>query len=511
MEIKSFVKSFGKPELKSIINNWSSLLLILVVSYLSLWSMGFSRASRTYLSDKMNSPFVEYLSIELEYRLARDDDFMKSLTDKLDSKQVQSDFGIERYDFVSLHSPYFFMASGNGIDHSSRDKLSLAQITSTDDPFLKFVRDPKNKLMISGNPDMDKNPWSVMVTADFLEDKLNFDISNSTFPSYIHLDLDQVNGEKSGFPLAISGVVKRLPNNVDLLIKPDLFKALTSPSQSQNPLWMNHPNYKGKENYYFELKDIKDTTGFRKIMNQEPMIQMDSITHKYPGDGYFINCADSVRAEEILKKLSLLKSDLLKTYNPQDVTFITQASRKKSDVEHLVVKMNDLTKVEAFEKFCKNEGISIDMSDIEDRNNFQLFSSLSRILSGFLSFICIVFMITILSRTIIQHLDKNSKNLGTLKAFGLSNRNIIITYSLISTVIILAVFHSSFLLAELLGSMTSGFITSLFPGDVPVLFDLPLNMELYLYFVVVPITVISITLYNRIRKVTPGDLIYERD
>tara|TARA_B100000780_G_scaffold133625_1_gene93723 strand:- start:3134 stop:4672 length:1539 start_codon:yes stop_codon:yes gene_type:complete len=511
IHIKTFFKNFGLPEFQSIVKNRSAIFLMLVISYLSLWSIGFSKASTDYLSEKMNSPFVEYISIEIPHELASKPDFEHDLRNSLNSDSVQSIFGIEGFDFLTLHSPYFYKySSENAKRHQNTYKLSLAQITTSDDPFLKFIREEED-LLISGNPKMARDPWSVIVTYEFLRD-LGYKFENSAYPSYVFLDLEQVNGEDNPFPLPISGIVKRLPNNIDVLIKPDLFRALVMPSQKDNPLWMQHPDHENSHVFYFDSKDVNDTINLQNLV-QNSIIHLDTITHNFSGEGYLIDCADSTKAHALMERISLDPSKALRVYNPINVSLNLQsfALIENSDKDMLVVKLNDLTKVESFEKWCKSKNLSINMSDIEDRSNFQLFYTLSIVLAGFLSFVCIAFVITILSRTIIQHLDKNSKNLGTLKAFGLSNRNIIVTYSTISGLIIFVLFHVTLFLIYLFGNQTSSLLIYCFSLDMPVLFDLSVNYKHYLYFVLVPISFVSLNLYFRIRTVTPGDLIYERD
>ena len=176
-----------------------------------------------------------------------------------------------------------------------------------------------------------------------------------------------------------------------------------------------------------------------------------------------------------------------------------------------MVEINDLNKVEVFENWCNKNNLALDMSDIENSNNFKLFSTLSNLLSLFLKSISIAFLIIILSRLIIEHINKNSKNLGTLKAFGLSNKFIIITYSSISAVIITVIFHFVYILVLLTGESISELLVLSQNTKTPPLFHLPLEINLYLYFVFIPIVVISLTLYNRIKNVTPGDLIFERE
>lgn len=500
MDLKSFYKIFGFPELLSIVKNWYAMVLILVVSYFSLWSIGFSNASRDHLAEKMKSPFVEYLSIEIPYKFAKDS--IQFLDAKLQDTSFQKRYGLEDWGYIRLYSPYFYKNSQEVVKSYL---LSTAQVAGEDDAFLKHIRSSENKLLVKGNPNMDKNPWSVIVTTDFLK---RLDYSIEDLPSYINLNLDHFNGQR-GFPLAIGGVVKRLPNNVDLLIKPALYQALTSSSQKDNPLWLNHSDYSNVNTAYFDTSSVSVNSSLvLDSLLKVGLLARDSSTHKYPYDGFLINLSDP-SVNEISKLLSLNLENLIEVFDPNKVSFILKPL--EGDKEKLMVKIKTLSKVDAFESWCKKKGLFIDMSDIEDTKNFQLFSTLCKVLALFLSLVCIAFVVTTLSRTIIHHIVKNSKNLGTLKAFGLSNTNILITYSCITAIIVLLTFSLSYILVTYLGPKTSTLITNQLSIKVPELFKLSLSVDLVLYFILIPITVIIITLNHKIKGVTPGDLIYERN
>ena len=75
MHIFSFIRVFAIPELRLILKNRLSIILIFIVMLLSLWTIGFSVASKQYLADRMESPFVTYLTIEIPRDVALEDEF----------------------------------------------------------------------------------------------------------------------------------------------------------------------------------------------------------------------------------------------------------------------------------------------------------------------------------------------------------------------------------------------------------------------------------------------------
>ena len=113
MHIYSFIRVFAFPELRSIIKNKLSLVLIFLVMLLSLWAIGFSVASKQYLADRMESPFVTYLTIEIPQKIALEDEFEQNYTDSLSSIVNKKSFGIERFEFIPTYPLYFLDALSN--------------------------------------------------------------------------------------------------------------------------------------------------------------------------------------------------------------------------------------------------------------------------------------------------------------------------------------------------------------------------------------------------------------
>ena len=152
------------------------------------------------------------------------------------------------------------------------------------------------------------------------------------------------------------------------------------------------------------------------------------------------------------------------------------------------------------------------MDVIESRKNFLTFNSISKIMSNVLVLISIGFIIILVIRTLLEHINRNAKNLGTLKAFGMSNRVIGLTYVTISFAIILIVYIiTSILLGILANALTNSFLNLVqLPLAGVNLFDFSV---LYIYapfFTILPLSVVALAIWWKIRNETPGDLIYER-
>ena len=114
--------------------------------------------------------------------------------------------------------------------------------------------------------------------------------------------------------------------------------------------------------------------------------------------------------------------------------------------------------------------------------------------------------------TILSHISRNKKSLGTLKAFGLSNNNIIFIYSTISISMISISFLFGYFISNYAGTFLIRILGDKFGIiDVNYLNYVSYHMyQLAILFIVLPSIAICMKLWYQLRKSTPGDLIYER-
>jgi ABC-type antimicrobial peptide transport system permease subunit len=120
-----------------------------------------------------------------------------------------------------------------------------------------------------------------------------------------------------------------------------------------------------------------------------------------------------------------------------------------------------------------------------------------------------------ISNLLNRHLDKIKKNIGTFKAFGLSNSSLLRIYFTLSTWFVISALVVAFLLSLLFGSLggvKAGllFLNAVIEQDESY-FDL-FNWWLLLstlMILLVSMMVIYVTASNILKR-TPGDLIYDR-
>ena len=174
------------------------------------------------------------------------------------------------------------------------------------------------------------------------------------------------------------------------------------------------------------------------------------------------------------------------------------------------VQFNDLNKIREFESFAKDTyKVKIEMSQINAKENFNSVSIMANILSWAIiafSIICIILFIVNLLQSYFQ---KVKKNLGTFKAFGMSNKELIGIYMLImmgtilaSILVSIALIWSVQSVLPLAGLMKDGAFNYLSLW----------NSKTYnsIFVILAGSAVTVLLVMKRLLSATPGDLIYDR-
>ena len=186
-------------------------------------------------------------------------------------------------------------------------------------------------------------------------------------------------------------------------------------------------------------------------------------------------------------------------------------------------KPNGLDSIESFSRFIVNNlnaekvkeqanVIDVDAAAIKEKKNFNYMSKMTWLISGLLIAFSILSISLFISNLLKTHLNKVKMNLGTYKAFGLSDKESVSIYMGIMLKFILLGLVISLALALVLGWGIGLWFGSILNIDDNVqYFKLFAGQTYFLIFIILLVTVItSYFNINRILSKTPGDLIYNR-
>lgn len=491
MQIGSFIKVFIIPEFRALTSNKWKLLLLLVVIITSFWGIGFSSAIQFYLKKKMDNPFVRFITVTVT-REAN----LENLTKDLVKSENQKHYRFNNYTEIYTSIPNF---------QSTSIKQPDAYIRAVDkqDSLFHFLFN-ESDIMISHSPvDITNNEtsWGIIVTEDYLR-KLGYNDLNVSYINYIKPDsVDQI------VPLPVAAVVKQLPDYLNAIVSDKLLMAINGGFED-NPLDLTI--HKSELCFFIATESIDLLK--EKIISEYPGI--DFLENECQVNG--VRCllqTDNPEYEFEQIKTKFKNDSIIRTYNFNDRVM---PLIDLGDPSFLSIPFNSLDSIPAFQKYIEenHNHVRIDMNTVEAKNNFNFFDKISNLLSVLLTIFGSVLLITITLNTVMNHIDQNKTNLGTLKAFGMSNLSVTLVYTSISAMLIFIITSIGYFTSFLLGNLIANIVASIKGMSVDPgtdLFILHIDGFLIFNFLILPVITVSIFIYFKLFNKTPGDLIYERD
>jgi hypothetical protein len=390
-----------------------------------------------------------------------------------------------------------------------------------DSDLLNKILDDDNAV-VTRPQKIDANDYGWIVTRDLMlrlgyEDESHYPLYiNYTFPGSTEnlkkFGLKNV-GDYFEIPIPIIAVVEQLPDLLDF-IAPTYFMEQNA-SGSKPFIVPNHESYFTDlylvaENPDADLESrLKTRFNNAGLLYDDDYFEKTSLAHLLrPATQFRIIIRDSVyqTLNQVVSEICEKEKDVYRTYDwAFDGGFRLQPN-------YLSFMFEDLSQVKAFSLWAKEKhGIRIDMAQIEAKENFNTFNILSSMLCLFIAIIAIAFVAIFLYFLIDSHFRRISKNLGTIMAFGLANKQILCIYL---AVFLLMITASLLAVVAVLGVSEIVFNTMhwwQYEGKMP-------HFSFCDAWVIITILVIPlisalatvIFLSNKL-KATPGDLIFERN
>jgi ABC-type antimicrobial peptide transport system permease subunit len=361
------------------------------------------------------------------------------------------------------------------------------------------------------------------VTKEFLE-RFGYDLKTPVV--YMAVALDKDNNEF--VPVPVIAVLKELPGMTMFATTP-YFRQLKKEPAKNNPFRRDGTNTEiilytpGDTLVGNNLKNAV-TEFFRQhpeYNDLSPWITLTENNLSYQ-KGFNINISfigdlDIKDMDDIFQKL--INSDLLESLDQEIIRFFnykTYHVYNYTNYDYLAINFYDLSKIREFKNFFyKNYKLRIDIAQIEAKENYNYVSKLTLIISFLLIIFSVMVISMFISNLLSRHLDKIKSNIGTFKAFGISNAGLLKIYFSLTLWFVLSSLVVSFVLSALfgyLGGVRGGLtLVGATIEQNESYFDL-FNFWLLAstsIIVMVSMVVIYYTA-NKILKRTPGDLIYNR-
>lgn len=518
-----FVKREGKVVLGK---NYSNILILSLVLSATFLAIAFSNGSLQYLKFKMDDPFINWVDIKNEFNEGDFESLTYALSDEANA---------EEFHYRDFQSDYQFSYFFFGKEDDVNQYLNCRFFGRLNTQLVEAILSKDNVVdgcAIENLNSLSEKSIGVIITSDVLE-KLGYDKA----PSYIDLYAYSPGADKLGFkldhdraraPIPVLGVVKKLPGNVDLISSTYFF------SQASND--MTHPFNLSKEEYagtlsFFVPADV-DLALFQDTISEAITAVNDSlnfafdpfsfypeeqISYKFSTNGgqtiaSFLNvkCDDELFPVDVVKNVI---ASVESKFAGQDVHRLYPYNFRNHQLpyqSYISVHFDDLNNIKAFESFVNQFKVKIEMSQINAKENFNAVSLMANILSWAMIAFAIICIILFLVNLLKSYFQKVKRNLGTFKAFGISNSELISVYLLImlflvtvSLAVSLVFVFAVEVMLPVFGIMKEGHFNYLALWN---------DKTLWSAVIIVVSSVITIwKVMSNMLKSTPGDLIYDRD
>lgn len=535
--LKLFLRREGKVVLGKNYSNVWLLTSVLVATFLAI---AFANGSLNYLNYKMNDPFIKWVDIKKDNKEGAYRRLERELSDSLNA--VKYHYRDYSHDFE-----YSFNVFGAADSIVVYLKTRFFDMKNRD--LIEAILDKENR--IAGIPqseveDIDDRSMGVFLTAKALA-RMGYEQA----PAYIDLYQYSEGAEELGLkeiagrvrvPVPVLGVVKRLPGSVDMVAFTQLYVQKIMDAVVLN---MNNEAYASSLCYFIpEDVDAAEFDGrLQSLLSARTDVPFIIDDQSYdPGelhswknrvtetddDGFRYRYL-GFRRVFLTDTLTLspqlcceVNDELLQEFSGKDIHRLypyEYSASRPSDGDYMSIQFTDLKEVKRFaEDLVAACGLEVEMAQINAKENFQSVSVMAITLSVVMVIFAIVCILLFLVNLLESYFQKVKRNIGTFKAFGISNRELKRVYmtimlALVSAALVISLIAVSLIqllmeLAHIVKDDEFGFL-SLWHCDV--IHACPPLITVAAALVVVAAAAFTIkTVMDKLLSATPGDLIYDR-
>lgn len=509
--MKQYLKLLMAREGKEVLGKgYSNFWLLTIVLVATFASIAFSEGSMIYLKDRMEDPFTNWVSIKNDKNGSRYKDFNLWL------REPQT---AQKYDFggVSQEQFYSYYVRGKNKETCFLQGRFYENMSS---PLVKAILSEDNLI---GNCVVDTtllldNTLGFIITQDAIH---SLGYNDDDLPAYLtfqypavgadSLGIELVEGKFTHLNMPVLAVVKRLPNNVDMIGSTHYYNNRTMGARTMPFDLCYHEEYQHELSFFVPegnqtfANDVrKEFNGISDILQDE---SMDDMRPWVKGRIERIYLANDSLPREVYQKLA--KDILNKHKDVYRVYRFETTNEECSEIDYLSLDFKSLGSIRDFEQIAKSEyGVQLDMAQVASKENFNAVTVMAAILSAAMVIFSLVCIIMFLVNMLQSYFQKVKRNIGTFKAFGMKTSELIYVYIIILILIVIAAVVMSLLITwgiqevlPLLGINKDGFnYLSLWNNTTYVAAG-----------VVLVSTILTVCMVMaRMLKQTPGDLIYDR-
>jgi len=452
-----YVKEFNK--LKGRNNN--NLIVLVLILFLSYFALAFLQNYINELRESMDNPFTNWISLDIPNSKI---DNAYDILQEFESKERLNEFGLDTVNHYNIQH----IDGYNEISKKDLGKLRFRSIDYRSKLFKAILEE--NKLTIPQTK-LNEECWVL--------------INDKIYGKYISIP--------------IIGTVKDLPDNCDVLVSEHMMALLQFDCATNQ--------FEKNDNKNIHKLLLRDTVDKQQIVNKFEKFSQISVDNFFEEKVVINNFQHSWLSLSLSNFYSqesfhqfLISEDILPI-----TTYQCNAHKPCStnDPYYLTFNFTRLDEVSQLHKYLNREhSFEIPLHDIESKENFNKVANLAYSTSAIIIIISMCSVFLLLYHILESHIAKISQSIGTLKAFGLPNQQIIKSYTVICGKLFLL---ASFI--ALMALVVCQYISNLY---IPLISLKSMTILLSWIFSFISIFIFCKVILNKMLHKTPGDLIYKR-
>ncbi len=466
------------------------------IFFLTLLALAFAMGSRQKLEQRMNDPFTNWVNLPLGPAVT--DAQLQDIRQSLDRPFFRDSFklvGTEPYVvwqelFLEYETAQLFYRKGRSIEAGS-------------DLLLKILDPATGNLVAShsNDPVADFDNCGIIITRKALE-SLGYAPAARQLKVPLQIDNNTV-------WLAIVAVVEALPDLCDFAASPVLFRMLTEPFDQTGFLKLG-----SAVNVWSIRSDNGNPEEVENLVRQGwPALPLNhvqqsafNIQANRPGFQYDLILSEFHVPDTLLYKWQQGGGDLKGHFLPITPVYCNDQFYDLPSPYYYAFQFEELNRVRDFKNWLlQRYGIEISMDQIESKENFAIVARLTLVISMVLFVFSIVSIVLFVSSLLRTHLEKIKPDLGTCKAFGLSDYFLKKAYTRIIAVFLFrAVIHAG------LGCLLVGIADAVCKPAYPHFLFFHWVIPGAIVFAALACLILSGAAVERLLSDTPGNLIYGR-
>jgi len=495
----AFILFFSKEKKQLFGHRHISLWITCGVFLLALLSAGFSAASLEYLREKMSDPFVTCVDISVSQFRAKDYVALKKFIDS-----NENSLGYSSSEPVHLLYDIFINNQGK---NRQLDGRTLSMVS----PLKNTTILSKENVICQREDTITDSDFGIILSLDGLE---HMNMAGEC-PAFVRRYIKK-NNTPDHFAVPVLAIVKQLPNMCDFI---------ATDAYAQHEI--------ADENDHFNIAEPKYNKFLQLIVadsvSSEVLELLKLNTHVLDVNEvpYFKSWNDAFSQFNIYCDLDSCKETFMDSLYLSLLTQYPSVYRlysfeyypfNKQYHEPALIscyfEQDSLQyKVQEFSKVLDQEtGYKIDMSKVENLKNLDRVQQMGKALSSIIIFIVIVFIGVFIYFLLNTHFQKIQRNIGTFKAFGVSENMIYGVYCLIISYMIILAYTISFAITAISTELINYIYPMVDEKGVYDRLDYLVWQNGLILFLALTLAILTTTIVvYKILRHTPGDLIYNRN